>query len=316
MTGKRLLLHSIFLLLLPVIVAWYGISVAGAIALVVLALLWRWAITLSGLIAPAKVPPLELETISASHFVEKVRWCMDRLGVEYVEKPVGGTLGVFFLGRTVPRLWVTTGLVRSSIGNSPDILRYLWGRYSATAGDRATFLEPTPDRLEMEKKIDRCGFYLQVWVYYHTLDDKKLIQHAWGCDSPSIPLWQRWTIRILFPLLRVLMRRVFRISDAACEKAVAGIETLLTEVEALLTDGRSSLLGGNDANYVDITFAAISGLWLQPKGYGAGKADHVRLEREQVPAKMRQEIEGWIERYPLAVDFIQRLYREERVVAQ
>ena len=29
MTGKRLLVHTIFLLLLPVIVAWFGVSVAG-----------------------------------------------------------------------------------------------------------------------------------------------------------------------------------------------------------------------------------------------------------------------------------------------
>jgi hypothetical protein len=35
---------------------------------------------------------------------EKVRWCMDRLGVEYVEKPAGGTLGAFLLGRSVPVL--------------------------------------------------------------------------------------------------------------------------------------------------------------------------------------------------------------------
>ena len=112
MTGKRLLLHSLFLVLLPVIVAWLGISTAGAFALVLLALVWRWAISLSAIVAPAKVPELELETISASHFVEKVRWCMDRLGVEYSERAVGATLGAFFLGRTVPVLRFRSGAVR------------------------------------------------------------------------------------------------------------------------------------------------------------------------------------------------------------
>ena len=75
----------------------FGVSVAGAIGLVLLMLLWRWAISLSAIAFPARVPELELETISASHFVEKVRWCMDRLGVEYREKPVGGTLGALLL---------------------------------------------------------------------------------------------------------------------------------------------------------------------------------------------------------------------------
>ena len=42
MTAKRLLIHSIFLLLLPIVIAWFEISVAGAIVLVVFALAWRW----------------------------------------------------------------------------------------------------------------------------------------------------------------------------------------------------------------------------------------------------------------------------------
>ena len=133
MTGKRLLVHSCFLFLLPLIVAWFGVSVPGAMALIILALLWRWMISLSAVMAPAKCPELELETISASHFVEKVRWCMDRLGLDYVERPCGGTLGAFFLGRTVPLLKFRTGAVRSSIGNSSEILRYLWGRSRSAA---------------------------------------------------------------------------------------------------------------------------------------------------------------------------------------
>ena len=116
---------------------------AGAIALVVFALAWRWIITLSGILAPEKTPDIELETIAASHFVEKVRWCMDRLGIEYTERQWVGVLGVFSMGRSVPELKIRTGLVRSSIGNSPEILRYLWGAYAADLGDKAKFLEPT-----------------------------------------------------------------------------------------------------------------------------------------------------------------------------
>ena len=313
MTGKRLLLHSTFLILLPLIVAGFGISLPGAIALVALGLLWRWAISLSVIVAPAKTPELELETISASHYVEKVRWCMDRLGLDYVEKPVGGTLGAFFLGRTVPVLKFRTGAVRSSIGNSPEILRYLWGRYSPQAGESANFLQADPDRLELERKIDRCGVDLQVWVYYHLLDDQELTLHAWGCQNPGIPAWQRWSLRLLYPLLRFLIRRAFRISTARHDRAVEHIDTLLAEVEARLEDGRKSILGGDVINYSDITFAAVMGLWLQPGGFGGGKADTVRIERNQTPLAMRAEIERWSEQFPRATMFIERMYREERL---
>ena len=315
MFGTRLLLHTTFLFLLPLIVAGYGISLPGAIALVVLALLWRWAISLSVFITPAKIPELELETISASHYVEKVRWCMDRLGLDYVENPVGGTLGAFFLGRSVPLLKFRTGAVRSSIGNSSEILRYLWGRYSVQAGERAVFLQADSERLALEKKIDHCGSNLQVWVYYHLLDHRDLTLRAWGYHNPAIPAWQRWTLRLIFPLLRVLIRRAFRISAAHHARAVEHIDILLGEVDAALEDGRKSILGGDVINYSDITFAAIMGLGLQPEGFGGGKADTVIIERNEIPAAMREDIERWSERYPRATSFIERLYREERLLA-
>jgi len=313
MSGIRILIHTICLFLLPVFVALFGISTPLTLALIVLFLLWRWLITLSTLTAPAKYPQLELETISASHFVEKVRWCMDRLGLEYVEKPCGGTLGAFFLGRTVPLLKFRSGAVRSSIGNSSEILRYLFGRYSAELGERAQFLAADCERLELEKKIDRCGADLQVWVYYHILPHRDLSLHVWGIHNTAIPIWQRCLLKLLFPLLRFLIRQAFRISKAHHDKAVEHIDTLLFEIDSSLEDGRKSILGGEQINYTDLSFAAIMALWLQPDAYGGGKAESVRIERSALPPAMRGEIERWSERYPRSARFIETLYRTERM---
>jgi glutathione S-transferase len=312
MTRKRLLIHSIFLFLLPLIVAWFGVSVAGALVLVIVALAWRWVITLSGLLAPEKIPEIELETIAASHFVEKVRWCMDRLGIEYTERQWVGVLGVFSMGRSVPELKIRTGIVRSSIGNSPEILRYLYGRYTATLGDNAAFLEPTQERLVLESRLDRYGADLQVWVYYHILDDRDLTQHAWGCNSPAIPAWQRYIVIAVYPVLRILMRKAFRITDSHYAKSVEHIESILAEIDALLADGRESILGDESIDFVDITFASLSALWLQPPEFGREKANMVRVERQDAPGAMRADIERWIEKYPRATAFIYRLYEQER----
>ena len=312
MIGKRLIIHSLFVILLPVIVAWFGISVAGAVALVLLGLAWRWVITLSGILAPAKVPELELETIAASHFVEKVRWCMDRLGLDYKERQVVGVLGVFFTGRSVPQLKFRTGIVRSTIGNSPEILRYLWAANVVELGDKAGFLEPTAERLALEESLDRYGVDLQVWVYYHVLDDRRLTQHAWGCYSPSIPLWQRYVVIAIYPLLKQFMIRAFRISDRHYAKAVESIETLLADIDQKLADGRNAILDGETLNFTDITFASLSALWLQPANFANGKAEAVRVERERVSASMRADIERWIDKFPHATRFIEQLYTDER----
>lgn len=308
MTENRNLVFAVIIFIAPVVVAWYGLSVAAAAGLVILLLLCRWMITLSGFLAPERKPDLELATISASHFVEKVRWSLDRLGVDYTETPSGGTLGAYFRGRTVPQLKARTGSVRSVIGNSSDILRYIYARYLHEDPQGAAFLEPTAERVEFERSLDLYGVSLQVWVYYHILRDREIALHAWGANNPATPVWQRALLRILFPLLAALIRFSFKINDAHFAKSVARIEDVLADAEERLKDGRTSLLGGTDANYTDLAFAAFTGLWLMPAGYGGGKADHVRIERERAPAAMQADIERWIEAFPQTASWVETMY--------
>ncbi len=311
--STRRLIHTVFLFVLPIIVAWFGLSVWSAGLLVIAGLLWLWFVAAGNILLPEKQARIVLETVPASHFAEKARWCMDRLGIDYREQPCSGILGVLFGGRTVPRLNFKTGVVRSSIGHSPEILRFLWGEYGARLGDRAAFLETTTERLELEKKIDRYGADLQVWIYYHLLLDRELTLRLWGADDPKIPWWQRALLRPLFPLMSLFIRRVFSISDEHFAKAGEHIDQTLGDVDTRLADGRLSILGGDEMNFVDITFAALSGLWLQPDNYGGGKADRSRVARNKLPAPMREDIERWIEDYPRAASFVARLYDQERL---
>jgi hypothetical protein len=313
MMERRLFVHTVALTTAPVVVAWFGLSVPTAIILALLLLLWRWLIVLSGWVWPPRTPELILATISASHFAEKVRWSMDRLGLEYTEQVSGGTLGAFFRGRTVPQLKIRTGSVQSSIGNSSEILRYLWGRYAVDDPAKAAFLEPTPERVEYEARLDRFGASLQVWVYYHILNDRDITLHAWGANSPATPFWQRPLLKLLFPVLRFLIRKSFRITDASYAVAVQRIGERLDEANAWLEAGRKSLLGGAELNYTDFAFAAMAGLLLMPPAYGGGKAEAVRLSREQLPEGMRRDIESWAGRYTRAVAFVTELYATQRL---
>ncbi len=311
--SPRRLIHTVFLLVLPIIVAWFGLSAWSAGLLVLVGLLWRWFIVVGQFVLPEKQPRIVLETIPASHFAEKVRWCMDRLGIEYREQKCGGVLGVVFTGRTVPKLKFRTGIVRSSIGHSPEILRFLWGEYGTKLGDTAAFLATTTERLKLEQKIDRYGADLQVWIYYHLLLDRELTLRLWGKDDPEVPWWQRALMLPLYPVTSRFIRRVFSITDEHYAKAVEHIDQMLSDVDTRLADGRQSILGGDEINYVDITFAAISGLWLQPDNYGGGMADACGVARNKLPAPMRDDIERWIEDYPRAASFVTRLYEQERL---
>lgn len=313
MNEKRKLAFLALLFLAPVVVAWYELPVAAAVGVVLLLLLGRWLIALSGIVVPEKTPEFVLSTISVSHFVEKVRWCMDHAGIEYAEKVTGGTLGAYFTGRTVPLLKVRTGHVLSTIGNSPDILRYLYGRLVAERPDEAEFLRPTPERAGLEQKLDRYAVNLQVWVYYHLLQNRALTLHAWGANNPATPRWQRPLLRLLFPLLARLIRFSFSVNDANYRKAVQRIDDLLADINSDLADGRSAILGDTDVNYTDFAFAAFTGVWLMPQAYGGGKADAVRIERAKTPEGMQRDIESWIEAYPAVVKHVEALYSNHRL---
>ena len=51
-----------------------------------------------------------------------------------------------------------------------------------------------------------------------------------------------------------------------------------------------------------------------PAGYGGGKADAVRIDRQRASAGMRQQVESWEAGYTNVVRFVERLYRDERQI--
>jgi len=297
---------------LPVIVAALELGVAVAALLVVAALIWRWLHHMAPFFRRRRQPELVLDSITASHFVEKVRWSLDRLGVAYVERKSAGVLGVLLTGRTVPRLRFRTGLVVSSIGNSAEILRYLWGRYGVHFGERALFLRPSVDALTLERRLDRYGVDLQQWLYAHLLQHRQVALLAWGVRDPEVPWWERLAVRVFYPVLAFFMVRVFRIDPDTRERSARRIEALLDDIEVMLADGREHLLTGPDPNFVDLTFAALSGVWIWPDNYGCGRAATVLPIRDRLPKPMADDAARWREQFPRSTALVERLYAEER----
>ena len=306
--GKKAAI-AVCMIALPLAVAVFDLSFWLTLLLVIALLAWSWFDRISGVFRRGGGPALVLDTISMSHFAEKARWCLDYLGEDYEENKSNGLLGVIFTGRTVPRLRFRTGVVESSIGHSPEILRYLWGEYGARL-EEAAFLEPSEASLELEQKIDRYGADLQVWVYYHVLPYPELTLHIWGADDPDVPWWQRALAKPAYPLMAKFLRRTFKISDGHYAKAVEHVDAMLVDVEARLQSNKYLL--GDTLSYVDLTFAAISGLWQQPENYGGGQAESCKVTFEEWPEDMREDVERWREKFPAATAYIEKLYAEER----
>ncbi len=305
-------IHLLALYALPVAVAAAGWGVPAAIGTAVAAFLLgvaaRLFVSLRALRQPER--PLRLHTITFSHYAEKVRWCLDRLGVPYEEVPNVGVLGVLLTGRTVPWLEVPPGLTR--ISDSPRILRYLWGEYAGRLpGARTWFLEPTPAALELEAKLDRrLGNDVRVWLYDHLLRDAGLSFRSWGIEEPAIPRWQRALLMALRPVLAFAVRRMLGVTPARAARARERTLETFAAVDQLLADGRRYLTG-ETLTFADITFASLGALAVLPPEYPGNRLGGRRMSVADIrdPA-WRAEVEEL--RARPSGQFILRLYREER----
>jgi len=304
-------LHTLALYALPVIVAGLGWGPRAAAAVVVVVALLgmglRLAATRSSASGPE--PALRLHSISFSHYTEKVRWCLDRLGIAYEEVPNIGILGVLLTGRTVPALEIPPGLTR--IGDSPRILRYLWGEYAGRLPfERTAFLEPTPATLELEQFFDRrLGNDTRVWVYARIFARRDLTLRTWGIEDTRIPRWQRLLLRLTAPLLRMAVRAMLGVNPARAERALQRTRESFDQVDAMLADGRRYLMG-TSLSFADITFASLAAIVVLPPEYAGRNLVGRRLGLDDLDADWRALVEEF--RARPAGQFVLRLYREER----
>lgn len=305
-------LQLLALYALPVVVAALGWGPAAATLAALLLALAGIASRLGATRTAAARPVvlLRLHTITFSHYVEKVRWCMDRLGVAYEEVPNAGILGVLVTGRTVPSLEIPPGLTR--IGDSPRILRYLWGEYAGRLpAARTDFLAPTPATLELEQYLDqRLGNDVRVWVYSRIFARRDLTLRSWGIEEPRVPGWQRALLRAGTPLLRFAVRRMLGVTPARATRALERTREAFDRIDGLLADGRR-YLAGDALGFADITFASLAALAVLPPEYGGRAIAGRRLDIEELAPDWRAEVEAL--RARPAGQFVLRLYREERL---
>ena len=106
-----------------------------------------------------------MNTLPISHYVDKVRWCLDKANIAYDEEKDIGIFWILTTGRMVPTLRIPGKNI--SISNSSDILTYLYGLVKRVDEEKAKFLEPSQSYFELEQKIDLMGRQVRTWIYYH-----------------------------------------------------------------------------------------------------------------------------------------------------
>ena len=183
-----------------------------------------------------------LVTIPISHYCEKARWALDRVGVPYREhghvqaihriatRRAGGDL-------TAPVFVSPDGV----LADSSDILT--WANAQAPAGRE---LYPRdPDLADQVRLLEsdfntRLGPHSRCWMYQH-LRERRDLALAYGCDG--IPAWERATLRFGYPMLIAIVAQVLDVTPAKAVESELEVRAVFDAVAERLSDGRRYICG-------------------------------------------------------------------------
>jgi glutathione S-transferase len=209
---------------------------------------------------------LRLVTIPISHYCEKARWALERVGMRYREERHVQGIHRFASrraggGGTVPVLVTPDGV----LGESDEILDWVDER---TPREHRLFPAEPDARDEVERLCRRLDDGLgprgRRLMYVHMLAERKLMLRF---NNEGVPPWEDRAIRYGWPLVVRFARRELGIRPGIEVEDEAAVWRELDFVAELLADGRPHLCGDR-FGAADLTFAALSAAVVVPPVYG------------------------------------------------
>jgi glutathione S-transferase len=211
-------------------------------------------------------PSCVLITIPISHYCEKARWALERVGIAYRERAhlqVIHRIAVRRAGgeKTAPVLLCGDRV----LSDSADIVNYADAQ--APPGRRLYPEDPAEagDVRALERDFDtRLGPDGRRWMY-NGLRGRRDLAMAYACTG--VPAWERRALALGYPAIARVIDRLLDVTPATAARSEAEVRAVFDTVAKRLSDGRPYLCG-ESFSAGDLTFAALAASVLMPPGYG------------------------------------------------
>jgi glutathione S-transferase len=249
--------------------------------------------------------PAVFVTIPLSHYCEKARWALDRVGLPYREEPHAPLLHMLATrrrrGRSVPIL-LHDG---RCLADSTAILEYA---DTFGGGDRLYPRDAAMRRevAALEEQFDtQLGPQVRRWAYLDLLSKPALLRAVW---CRGVPKLESFVMPLLIPVARRLVRSAYKVTAEGARRSLERVRESFRLVDQRLADGKGYLVGGR-FTAADLTFAALAAPALLPMECRA-----VHPAFEDLSTDMQQEIAGF--RETMAGKFALRMFARERARGQ
>jgi glutathione S-transferase len=244
-----------------------------------------------------------LITMRLSHFCEKARWGLDRVGFPYREEShaplVHRLVTTRNRGSTVPILVCGA----ETFTDSTAILQFADERRGGGHLYPSNDAEKNEVIAWVERLGNQLGPHARRWVYGNLLTERKLLIKVWSDGIPNI---EARLVPFVLPIATRLIRSGYRINPESIARSFDRIVAVFEDVEGQLRGG-SKYLVGSRFTAADLTFAALSSPLILPPECRAAMPSI-----ESLPPGMRETILEF--RESAAGQFALRMYQQERGV--
>jgi glutathione S-transferase len=243
---------------------------------------------------------MRLVTIRVSHYNERARWALDRLGVSYVEEPYmpmmhvpavllatrgrGGRADGVSTRVSTPVLVTDEG---EALCDSGEILRWADARF----GTPQTTLYPAPHRADIEAfeadVHDRVGPHTRRLAYFVGLMRPEIMH---GLADRNVGPRQAWMFRRVSRIVMAGVARGLKIDAAHADRSLARLREQMRALGPRV-EGRPYLFGDR-FTAADLSLACMLAPVLLPtpaEGYGATlpEVEALPAEGRELVAEMR-----------------------------
>ena len=228
-----------------------------------------------------------LITIPMSHYCEKARWGLERLGLKYHEER---HLQCFHYPRTY---WVSRGanvpvLIDGNkvIADSTNILKHL-DQYAEP--DKRLYPEDLTECAQvdaLEELFDEVlGIESRRCVYHHFINRPiKALRTA----GEGAPITEKILMPLIYPLFMLIINSYINPTKDNVESGLQKIREIIKKTDSMLENSGPYLLGAR-FTAADLTLASMMAPLVLPTNYG------IRLPKiDELPAKMRPDVEEFI----------------------